>query len=172
MGIRDEELSRLKKYAHALGTKITFKPYVPHSGDAASWVLSDNGEIELIIYTASSTSKTELIIAIVHELAHQLSYIYQGRKLDETLNVVLEKEDHEVTKSERKRIYEMEVADALYQENIWNELNIKIPMYKLKASLAFDEWIYRKFYEDGVFPPKKERTEIKRSFLEKFKQQS
>lgn len=163
MSIRDEEIKRLIKYAQGVDTKITFSS--KDTNNSAEWILDEQSKTtELIIYTKPWHTKTHIIMCIVHELAHQMSYIYSGRKLSKKIHKVTSKEEHALTKKERKIIYEMEVNDFKYQYNIWQEVNIKIPLWKLTLEQGIDEYVYKIFYKENRFPSRREKR-IKRKEL-------
>ena len=75
MGIRDQEINRLVKYAEGLGLKVTFLNRT--SSHPADWVL-DGSEIRL--YTRKSFSKTDTILSLIHEIAHHLWFIYEKER--------------------------------------------------------------------------------------------
>jgi len=155
MGIRDLEISRLVKYAESLGVHIKFEKH-KKGLPGAMWELSADNSRTIIVYEWSGISKTTIILNLLHELAHEKSYIKQNRKLDiNVLNAITKHEDH-LDKSHRKIIYEMEKADAIYRLEIAHELDIRIPKSRIINDIKLDLFIYRYFYLKGIYPTTEE----------------
>jgi hypothetical protein len=161
MGIRDDEIERLKHYAKGLGVKVII--YNKDGEDAAQWTL-DGTLIQ--VFAGPGTSKTEIILSLIHELGHHVWFIHekdrqQDLKFDQAItreNLVAEDDNEEVTpKNLRKKIYEVEKAGTGWWESIYKETNLKIPLWKLHAAMEFDIWMYEMYYETGLFPKGKLR---------------
>ena len=170
MGVRDEEIQRIKNYAKGLGVELVFAS-PDGSGDQASW--STDGS-RITIYTQKHKSKTDIIFDLIHELSHHLAWVHKGRttllKTDRALDRenLRTKKDPPIAKEQRKIIYEDEKSDAEYQPLIFAELNIKIPKYKFLAQKDLDVWAYYKYYMNGDFPSltdyKEKRKELQRKY--------
>lgn len=167
MAIRDEELKRLEKYAQGLNTKVTYKQYKRGGGSGAEWLISEDSSTELILYIWPNQSKTTLILNFVHELAHHMSHIYRNRKeTQKTLNAFSKQDEKDISKEERKIVYLSEKEDAQYRRNIWQEVDIKIPLWKLEVDIILDIWEYKMYYLRGKHPTQEE-MKIKRKKIEK-----
>ena len=124
----------------------------------------------ITMYTWPRQSKSLIILNFIHELGHHLDWVYSGRKMSEAetnahiMEYSRQKKDPVLKKSIRKKIYDSEVRGMNYREAIWNEVNIKLPKWMLMADIDLDEWIYRRYYETGVFPLQKEITDMKKNF--------
>jgi hypothetical protein len=156
MGIRDIEIARIEKYAAGLGIKILWKQYKKANGGAeAEWT---EGGHEITMYTWARQSKTSQILALVHELAHHMSWIYADRKDNPQVIAALQADgEHKkgtppIDKELRYLIWHMEHHDAKYQDGVFRELNLKIPRYKFLATRRVDLWYYRQFYITGKKP--------------------
>ena len=171
MSIRDQEIRRLEKYAEGLGAKIKYKQHKGDHSSGAEWVLDEDGNTELIMYTWPNQSKTLLILNFVHELAHHVSWIYSNRKEDpETFEAFYKEDlrkkqtDPKLPKEERRLIYLSEKEDAAYRDIIWHEVNIKIPKWKLIVDKKLDIFVYRWYYQKGNTPDikviKKKKKEL------------
>ena len=165
MGIRDEELRRLEKYAEGLGAKIKYRTHKGGHNAGAEWVLSEDGTTEIFVYTWPGQSKTTLILNICHELAHHMAWVYRNRTEDTRTFEAFYKEDlrkkwtdPKLPKEERRLIYLGEKKDAEYRHNIWHEVNIKIPKWKLIVDIKLDNFVYRWYYEKGNTPTIKQIT--------------
>lgn len=168
MGVRDVELKRLEHYAKAMGIKVVWKDYVPHTHTRAEWV-SDGSEIT--IYIRSRDSKVKLIMAFIHELSHHLGWVYAGRpgamKSDNLL--LAEDAGETLTKAERKVLFEEETNDYRFRQLIYDEVGIKIPQYIFKADISLDFHIYKRYYLTGKYPTYKAIKRKKKELLEKYK---
>lgn len=170
-GVRDQELKRLIHYAKGLGIKVTLTPHKKH-GPVATWIV-DGSAIELFYRTR--TSKTLLIFNFIHELAHHMAWVYNGRREDLKTNQALfaeaerKESDPVISKSQRKLIYICERDDAAYREQVYQEVGIKIPRYKFNADKELDIWIYYRYYVTGGFPTIVSIKKKKRELLEKHK---
>jgi hypothetical protein len=156
MGIRDNEIARIEKYAAGLGIKVQWKKYKKENGGAeAEWVEGGTG---IIMYTWARQSKTSQILALVHELAHHKSWIHANRKDNPAVIAALDTDachkrgQPPIDKELRKRIWLMEYNDAKLQDAVFHELDLKIPRYKFLATRRVDLWFYRQFYITGKRP--------------------
>ena len=171
MGIRDEEIQRIKNYAKGLGVELVFAP-ANGSGDQAEW-LTDGSRIT--IYTQKCKSKTDIIFDAIHEFAHMLAWIHRGRTSPLKTDRALDKEnnrskkDPPISKDQRKIIYEDEKNDAEYQPLIFAELNIKILKYKFLAQKDLDVWAYYVYYLNGDFPSLTEYKQKRKELQKKYK---
>lgn len=163
MSIRDEEIKRLTFYAKGLGVKVTIWNK-RKSGAAAEWTL-DGSQIE--VYAAPGTSKTEVILSLIHELGHHVWFIHEKErqpdlKFEEAIereNLVEENSKTPAPKHLRKKIYDVEKASTEWWLSIYKETDIKIPEWKLRAAMEFDMWMYEEYYETGFFPKGRRRRE-------------
>jgi hypothetical protein len=74
-----------------------------------------------------------------------------------------------VPKDQRKLIYETEKADAEYQEQIFHELNIKIPKQRFYIERDLGVWMYEQYYIDGKFPTGKRRKAHRKILIKKYR---
>ena len=174
MGIRDREIERIVKYANGLGVKVIWKKY-KRGDDGASWHL-DGSAIEMYVWP--DKSKTQIILDFIHELGHHMAWVYSGRKNDLKTDRAYEldgargKKDPPISKAQRKIIYEAEKYDSQYRDQIFKELGIKIPKYRLDADKEYDFWIYRRYYLTGKIPTEKEMRVKRRELIEKHRRRS
>jgi hypothetical protein len=156
MGIRDEEIKRLIHYAKGLGVKVVI--YNKNNADAdAQWTL-DGTLIE--VYASSKTTKTDIILHLIHELGHHVWFIHEKDRqkdlqFEEAItreNLFQEETDVPTPKNLRKKIWDVEVSGTKWWESIYKETNLKIPIWKMQAAMEFDMWMYEVYYETGFFP--------------------
>lgn len=167
MSIRDQEISRLIKYAESLNISIEFKPY-KRSLPVAIWELLQDGKRKITIYTWNRLSKTSLILNLLHELAHEKSYILQNRKLDKATEMATSLPEEELTKEQRKLIYLAEKEDAQYRLDIAHELDLKIPKWKIEMDMDLDIYVYKMFYIKARYPNREELLKKKKELKEKY----
>lgn len=163
MNVRDKELYRLIKYAQGLGVKVTLKVIPPNSNnhDAATWS-TDGSEIE--VFYSEQTSKTIIILNLVHELGHHLWFIYKKKrtpdlKFDEAIEI--SNRETQAPKKIRKKILQVEREGIKYWDTIVIDTDIKIPRWKIEKTKEFDIWQYELYHETGKFPTYKERKNKK-----------
>ena len=152
MGIRDDEIKRLTKYAEGLNIKVVFKPYQRGIG-SAEWDIENR---QIVVFQAPGDSKTKIILAMLHELGHHLDWIYNNKhhseeslKAFELLNEgSIEGHRFDIPKKYRKIIYEEEKSGIAYMSIIAKECDIKIPHWKVQLEQYMDlldyEWLYKK----------------------------
>jgi len=157
MGIRDQEIDRLVSYIKGLGLKVLFSS--KKSDCAAEWSLENT---QITIYKPLNTSKIDIVTSLIHEAGHAVHNINEkNRKLDpkylEALNHVDTAEElgFDSKKIQRKVILDNEIAGSQYWHSIYQQTNMKFPIWKLNAAMEFDLWQYRFFYETGDFPTSK-----------------
>jgi|WetSurMetagenome_2_1015567.scaffolds.fasta_scaffold295017_1 hypothetical protein len=154
--IRDDEISRLIKYAEGLGLKVVFS-YANEKHASAEWTLDGS---EITIFKKNNWSKTETILSLIHELGHHLWFIHSkdrnpDLKFEEAIdkqNLTEELINKKTPKKLRKKILDVEIAGSDYWEIVVKDVNIKLPMWKIKVAKIFDIWQYEYFYENGTFP--------------------
>lgn len=172
MGIRDNEITRLVKYAEGLGIKLFFKKHGPDSAGAL-WTATEDGSVELTIYTWANQSKTRIILNFLHELAHHMAWVYQERSFSNELYRILNKNHNgtPLTKKERYAVFKEERDDSVYREKIAHEVGIKIPSWKIKVDIELDIYIYYHYYEFDAYPSyekvKEKRKELNKKYAEK-----
>jgi len=171
MGIRDKEIARIEKYAAGLGIKIEWKVY--KRGDPeAEW---HNDGTKITVYRWTRQSKTSLILALVHELAHHRGWIAANRKEDAEVTAALEadanwvKGQPPISKGHRYLIWLTEKNDAKLQDAVFHDLDLKIPRYKFLATRRVDMWYYFQFYITGKRPPVKVYTKMSRHFEKQYR---
>jgi hypothetical protein len=169
MGIRDDEIKRLIHYAKGLGVRVVIHGKT-EPGAAASWSL-DGSQID--VYTGKNSSKTETILALLHELGHHLWFIHEkdrqpDLKFDEAIarQNIVEEDDlkNPAPKSTREKIYQVELAGTKWWDTICKDTNIKIPEWKVHAAMVMDMWMYEQYRDTGFFPKGKIRSN-KRKFI-------
>lgn len=163
MGIRDEEINRLIKYAQGLNTVVKFKQQ--KGDDSAGWTIDGS---EITIYVTPETSKIYIVLCLIHELGHHLEHIHENnRELDKKLDEALEPE--ELRKQHRKKVYDWEVRGSKWWESVYKETDCKFDINKLYIERDFDLYQYEVFYETGKFPKKKDRDKKRKELKEKYK---
>jgi hypothetical protein len=171
MGIRDNEIERLIKYAEGLGIKLFFKKHKPGSA-GATWTVAEDNTVELTLFAWKNQSKTQMILNFLHELAHHMAWVYQERSFSSELSRILNK-NHDgspLTKKERYAVFKEERDDSVYRETIAHEIGIKIPTWKIKVDIELDIFIYYHYYEHDEYPSnaqvKQKRKELNKKYKE------
>lgn len=149
--IRDLELARLINYGKALNTAVIF---YKDKEDAGSWSL-DGSEIH--IHWPKSSTKTDVILTLLHELGHHAWFIHvcnrqQHQPLYNALNA------KKPTKRQRKVILDCEIAATKWWNTIIKEADIQIPTWKVERQMELDLWMYEYFYANSDWPNWPERN--------------
>jgi hypothetical protein len=156
MMTRSEEIKRLEQYAKGLGADIIYRKPEKNNPDGAYIVVLNTYKSKIVVFKDSRTTKKDLVLSIIHELGHLLSWIYNGRKdpkeLIEALQAESERKSDPIPKNKRKLIYEMEKNDTKYWDGIVTELGLNISKNELKVHKLLDIWTYRMYYLNGDFP--------------------
>lgn len=163
--LRDKEISRIIKYAEGLGLKVEIKAHKKND-PGATWD-RENGTIT--VYQYKRQSKTDLILVLLHELGHQLDWIYNhDRQVDKVIEAALDAEDARqegdpyLPKEQRYLIYKDECAGIAFMPVIANELGLKIPLWKVEIEAELDKWSYAYYWENGHMPSPSECKEKRR----------
>lgn len=151
MGVRDDEITRLLKYAQGLNVKVLFKKAKKGSEDAASW--RDDGK-EIIIYTKKRQSKIDIILSLVHELGHHCWYIHDKDRVEnqELLEADLASKGEGANKTQRKVILDAEEDAAKWWDVIYKDVDLKFPINKMHYQRDLDLFVYQFYYENDRFP--------------------
>lgn len=168
MGVRDEELRRLEKYAEGLGVKVYYRPYIPFSLDAALWSIDGT---QIVIFVTVDQSKTALILSLIHEIGHHLSFVYKNKMIPKKLDMALDRESNQLvpTKEQRKALLDWELLGMEYHLNVYKECDVKIPEYKLHVENEVQKYIYTYYYKHGKVPTHKMREDFHKKTVEKYK---
>lgn len=171
MHLRDKEVSKIIAYAKSLGVTVEFKAAAPQ--DPAGTY--EFGSSIITVYKKSRSSKTYLILTLLHELGHHLDWIYRDKKESKLLERALSRSntnEKKVPKHLRKAIYEMEVDGTHFMPIIAKELDLKIPMWKIEAERDLDRWTYWVYYKENRDPFVKEikakRKQLQAEYKEKY----
>lgn len=156
----DDELTRVIMYAKSLGIKVRIANY--SWNDAAVW--ASEPILEININKRKHTSKTELILTILHETAHNMHFAYTK----EPVPINYDKEN--MSKRDRKKIYDYEAAGIKYMENIAIELNLSIPIWKVRKAMEIDLWQYEFFWQHARYPNKLEKRQKNKDLTTKYKE--
>ena len=166
MNIRDDEIKRLIFYAKALGVKITIRDY--NSPNAGEWAHDPISVIS--INKKLHNNKTQLILTILHELAHAKFFILNKKPVPEAFILEAERAsraDPQVPKSDRKKMMEYEVNGLELMPDIARDIGLKIKMNKILLTKELDQWTYIYYYEYGNFPTALERKAKKKELKNK-----
>ena len=159
MSYLDKEIARVEKYIAGLGIKLN---KLKLSKDSyASW--SPNA---IDIFVDEHKTKIDLILTLIHEIGHQL-YFMHNEKPQIPEEVLLE--DKEMTKAQRKKIFDYESAGISLMPTIAIELGLKIPLWKVYLQSELDLWVYEYFYLNGSYPIQKLRKLKKKELVKKYK---
>ncbi len=173
--IRDEEISRLIKYAEGLGVKVKFLKASRNCDEDAGWVIDGS---EIVLYTNNRTSKIDIILSLIHELGHHTWFIHEkNRKPDLKFEEAIDRinlADRDLSKTPapkkfRKKILDVEIAGTSWWENIYKETNMKFAKWKLDVAMQYDIWVYDVYYETGFFPLMKDRKIKRKQMVREFK---
>lgn len=171
---RSEEIKRLEQYAKGLGVNIHYRKHKRGDQDGAHITVLNSYTSEMVVFYNSRTSKKDIIMKLIHELGHHLSWVYRGRQdslaLMDALHVESSRqpEDPPIPKSKRKLIYEMEKEDTKYWEYIVTELGINIKKEELEVERQLDIWIYKQYYLNGDAPTIKEIQNKRKELVHKY----
>lgn len=163
MGIREKELERMIKYAEGLGIKVSFMPQL-EDGTEAQWEMSGK---EIKVFTKEKQTKLSIILSLIHELGHHLDFVYNKRR--HTKKVWDAVHAKSPTKKQRRIIYEDELGGAAYHEIIYNELNLKIPLWRVRVERDLTLELYKKQIDNPEGASNKEIRDIKRKLIERYK---
>lgn len=163
--IRDEEIKRLINYAKGLNCPVNL---FEGSGEGCHGQFHTDGS-RIDVYT-KNLSKVYVVLVLIHEIAHLTGFIRDfNRKPDVEYNEAFHSLNDSFnlgkaySKKDRKILYEAEMADMKYWDEIIMNCNIRIPAHRVEEEVQYNTWCYTYFYEKGDFPSRKqEKAERKR----------
>lgn len=157
---RDEEIKRLIFYAKALGVKVIIRDY--NFEDAATWT---HDPISIInINKKKHTTKTALILSLLHEISHAKFHIVEDRPLPDGTG-----SSQKLPKRVRKKWRDFEVESLELMPEIAKEVGIEVPYNKIIMAKELDQWVYDFYYEIGYFPNFKEMKGKEKELKLKYK---
>jgi len=172
ISLPQKEIDRLVKFAEGLGIIVSFHSQ-GSDGDAASWSESPP---HIEVYLNANPNKTDVILCLLHELGHHFDWIRYGKK--ETPEAYLEdnnrKEgDPPLSLDKRRIIYENEKRGINYMLKIAKQLDLKYPkLWRVKAEMTYDKWVYRHYFYNGEYPSNKLRKEKKEKLIELYRKKA
>lgn len=168
--VRDNEIKRLINYANGLGCKVTIYNRPNKSYIAACIVAHDAPELsEIKIYYGHRMSKTNLVLTLVHELAHLKSYIKNDYKLLNSDVTISKYKEDKMPRWARKRIFEYEREDMKLWDEIIADCNIRINPKRIAMQKALDLLPYCYYYLKGKYPKGTEKTHLVNEIKQLFK---
>lgn len=172
MSVRDEEIKRLIAYAKTLGVKVRFYQEAD-DGAEAEWALDGT---EIYVFNVKNKSKISIVLDLIHELGHSLWWTYERKKVPDlkfdqalTIQSLVDEENRKrpTPKHLRKKIFDVEATSAEWWLTIYQETEMKFPIWRLYAHKEYDIWMYEVFYKKGSFPNKKTRMDKWKSIKQK-----
>jgi len=157
MGIRDEELLRLRRYVEGMGIKVFYHTKPVKNSVGATWDMENN---LITLFIAKRDSKIDTILNFIHEIGHQISFVHDDNRTHP--KGLLEAQSKEnmnkpLTKRERRLILESELKGLKWWSVIYDDTHMKFPKYKLYLAREFDTWWYMYFYQVGRYPTTREK---------------
>ncbi len=147
--IRDNEIKRLILYGKALGVKITIRDYAfEEEGE-----IGDEPHVFININKRKHSSKTSLILTLLHELSHAKYINNTNGKISSAW--ILEEErkpGKKLSKKLRKEIADFELNSLNSMVDIAIDLKIQIPMNKILRQRDIDKWVYEYYLKIGEWP--------------------
>jgi hypothetical protein len=173
MGIRDDEINRIKKYAQGLGVIIKFVPYFKGAG-AADWSWQDK---TINIYMHSGVTKISIILSLLHEIGHHLDWIYKNKqtanKVETAYTDLVQGMMHgqrtDLNQETRNIILKEELDAIHYMSIIYKELDLKFPYWRLKVAQAMDAFDYKMLAKQGRFSTGSEYRDYKNKMKKYYK---
>lgn len=165
MNAKDRDLKKLKDYANSLGLKVYTKPYSRYTG-AAEYVSG-----KYIIIFDKKTTKTDIIMSLLHELGHHLDWLDQKNSkdiliaLDYLSKGPMQGKREDIPKKYRKVILQTERDGVRYMTKIHKLLELEVPIEAVKIQQYVDLFDYEFLYKYARFPKcneYKRRSSVKR----------
>ena len=163
--VRDSEIKRLVLYLKACNVKVTIRNYAfDHLGEVTGDIPA-----KININKHRHTSKTELVLTLLHEACHiKYSSLHPDLHF-EGLEVEDNGDFKKATKKQRWDNYKFEHDSLQLMPELALELGIKIPEWKIRYQLEVDIWEHFYYYENNRYPGRKEAVTKKRELMEKYK---
>lgn len=150
--VRDLEIKRLVLYLKACNVKVTIRDYAfDHMGEVTGDIPA-----KININKRRHTSKTELVLTLLHEACHiKYSSLHPDLHF-EGLDVEANGDFKKATKKQRYDNYKFEHDSLQLMPDLAMELGIKIPEWKILMQRDLDIWEHYHFYENDIYPNRKE----------------
>jgi len=117
-------------------------------------------------------NKTSLIMTLLHEAAHLKYAIVNKYEFSDAFLMDIwkfEEDNKIVPKTARRDIVKFELESLKLMPEIAQELNLRIPMYKVMMNMEQDSFVYKYFDWYGKFPTYKIEEENMKKLKEKYK---
>ena len=162
---RDDEIKRLIYYAKSLGVKVTIRDFAfEEQGEIA-----DDPHVIININKKHHSSKTELILTLLHELSHARYINSHDGKISKAWILEDEREPgKKLPKKLRKEIADFELNSLDMMMDIAAELKIEIPMSKIAKQCELDKWAYSFYLDTGEWPTGKQKKTKEKELKEKY----
>lgn len=161
---RDDEIKRLVLYLKACNVKVTIRDYAfDHMGE-----VTGDFPVRININKHRHTSKTELVLTLLHEACH---IKYSSLHPDNTFNGLETEENGDfkpATKKQRYENYEFEHDSLQLMPELALELGITIPVSKIEMQRDLDIWEHWQFYVNNRYPNKQEHCIQKKKLKVKY----
>lgn len=167
---RDEELKRLINYAKAMGCTVE-KKYV-NSHKERNCYAECTPDLNLItLYILKTDTKMDLVLHLIHELAHYKSYINTNRTMGKPLEhaLIASALGYNKNQNDRKLIFNGEFNDLKYWNEIVKDCGIEIRASRIEMQKELDILWYELYYLIGDNVKAKVYDELAKIIKEKYK---
>lgn len=162
--VRDDEIKRLVKYANAMGCKVVFKRKNKVAKLNEAYAACDSDTNTITVYKYKDTSKIFIVLNLIHELAHYIGFVRNGRKNSKTNDYYHARAYNEKYPPPYVNYYIFcsELKDMKYWDEIIHTCDIKIPKKRIELQKDLDLLAYETIFLFG-----EERTEEHVDYFEK-----
>lgn len=156
MNSKDRDIKKLKTYIKSLGLKLYIKPYSRYTG------LAEYVSGQSITLFNKKTTKTDIIMSLLHELGHYHDELVNKVDLDIKIalfylskgSMVGNRKD--IPKYYRKIILKTERDGVKYMTRIHKLLKLEIPYSLVVLQQSVDLFAYECLYKHAKFPTNKD----------------
>ena len=163
MSYQERDIKKLRTYANSLGLRVHTRKYTRFTGSAEF----DSKLKTITIFISSQTTKTDIILSLLHELGHALDEKYNkcpNREMSKALELLnsgpMIGSRQDIPKKYRGLILQIEKNGVKYMSRIHKMLDLEIPFYKVKHQQDIDLFDYKFLYRYGRFATKMEAYQM------------
>lgn len=152
----ERDINIIKDYLKKSKVGLRIVKVAKFNTDAEAYYSYD-GPPKIAVYQEPNTSKTTIVLRLLHEVGHHLDRLHCTKEFLAAEKVVIDLEINggKLNKKQRSVIWASECRATDYMDKLASDLCLSIPMYKVKAEAEADRRAAWQYFQTNTWPSAK-----------------
>lgn len=149
----ERDINIIKDYLKKSKVGLRIVKVAKFKADAEAYFHYD-GKPQIVVYREPTTTKTTIILALLHEIGHHLDRLHCTKEFlaAEQATFGIESKGIKLNKKQREVIWASECRATGYMDKVAADLCLSIPIYKVRAEADYDRWAAWQFFQTNNWP--------------------